>query len=77
VCRGLKRVAHPPASEAQLSGDTRLLLLASTGLVLMPFWSIEMVVSAFACVVLTCLRSRSRQASCLELCNPQHPSTTL
>jgi hypothetical protein len=28
-------------------------------------------------VVLTCLLSRSRQASCLELCNPQHPSTTL
>jgi hypothetical protein len=58
-------------------GDTRLLLLAWTGLVLVPFWSIEMVVSAFARVVLTCLRSRSRQASCLELCNPQHPSTTL
>jgi hypothetical protein len=77
VCRGLKRVARHSASEAQLSGDTRLLLLASTGLVLVPFWSIEMVVSAFARVVLTCLRSRSRQASCLELCNPQHPSTTL
>jgi hypothetical protein len=32
-------------------GDTRLLLLAWTGSVLMPFWSIEMVVSAFARVV--------------------------
>jgi hypothetical protein len=34
----------------------------------------EMVVTAFARLVRAC---RSRQASCLELCNPQHPSTTL
>jgi hypothetical protein len=75
VCRGLKRAAHHPARKRSCRGYTTL--AAWTGLVLVPSWSIEMVVSAFPRVVLTCLRSRSRQVPCLELCIPQHPSTTL
>jgi hypothetical protein len=59
VCLGLKRVLIRRHRSAAV-GDTRLLLLAWTGLVLVPFWSIEVARTVWPCRATCCTRRWSR-----------------